>query len=105
MLNNWILIGLLAISTYLSRIIGMEMMAGREMSSTLRLYFNYVPIGIISALVVKQILVPTNGHLVVSFPILIGCLTTAITIKILKTFLPAVLIGAIIGWLSRYLIS
>jgi len=105
MLNNWILIGLLAVCTYLSRIIGMEMMSGREMSSTLRLYFNYVPIGIISALVVKQILVPTNGQLIISFPILIGCLTTAITIKILKAFLPAVLIGAIIGWLSRYLIS
>lgn len=105
MFNNWILIGLLAVSTYLSRIIGMEMMAGREMSSTLRLYFNYVPIGIISALVVKQILVPTNGQLVISFPILIGCLTTAITIKLLKAFLPAVLIGATIGWLARYLIS
>lgn len=104
MLNNWILIGLLAVSTYLSRIIGMEMMAGREMSSTLRLYFNYVPIGIISALVIKQILVPTNGQLVISFPILIGCLTTAITIKILNIFLPAVLIGAIIGWLTRYLL-
>ena len=105
MFNNWILIGLLAVSTYLSRIIGMEMMARREINSTLRLYFNYVPIGIISALVVKQILVPTNGQLVISFPILIGCLTTATAIKLLKAFLPAVLIGATIGWLVRYLIS
>lgn len=39
MLNNWILIGLLSVSTYISRIIGVEIMAGRKMSSTLRLYF------------------------------------------------------------------
>lgn len=31
MLNYWILIGLLAASTYISRIIGIEIMAGREM--------------------------------------------------------------------------
>ncbi len=75
------------------------------MSATLRLYFNYVPIGIISALIIKQILVPTNGQLAISFPVLIGCLSTAITIKIIKMFLPAIMIGAIIGWLARYLIS
>jgi branched-subunit amino acid transport protein len=103
MLKNWILIGLLSFFTYLSRIIGIEIMAGREMSPTLRLYFNYVPVGIISALIVKQILVPANGHLAISFPVLIGCLSTAITIKIIKMFLPSVVIGAMIGLLVRYL--
>lgn len=105
MLEHWILIGLLAVSTYISRIIGIEIMAGREMSATLRLYFNYVPVGIISALIIKQILVPTDGQLAISFPVLIGCLATAITIRIVKIFLPSVMTGAIIGWLTRYLIS
>lgn len=105
MLNYWTLIGLLAISTYISRIIGIEMMAGRELSATMRLYFNYVPIGIISALVIKQILVPTDGQLTISLPVLIGCLSTALTIKITKMFLPSVVIGSIIGWLTRYAIS
>lgn len=105
MLNHWTLIGLLAVSTYISRIIGIEIMAGREMNATLRLYFNYVPVGIISALIIKQILVPTDGQLAISFPVLIGCLATAIIIKIIKMFLPSVMIGAIIGWLARYLIS
>jgi branched-subunit amino acid transport protein len=105
MLNHWILIGLLAVSTYISRIIGIEIMAGREMNATLRLYFNYVPVGIMSALIIKQILVPADGQLAISFPVLIGCLSTAIIIKIIKMFLPSVVIGAIIGWLARYLIS
>lgn len=100
--NNWILIGLLSVSTYISRIIGIEIMAVREMNSTMRLYFNYVPVGIMSALIIKQILVPINGQLAISFPILIGCLSTAIAIKITKTFLPSVMIGAIIGWLGRH---
>jgi branched-subunit amino acid transport protein len=102
MLNHWILIGLLSVSTYLSRFIGVEIMAGRKMSSTLRLYFNYVPVGIISALIIKQILIPTDGQLNISFPVLIGCLSTAITIKIIKKFLPSVVIGVMIGMLARY---
>lgn len=105
MLNQWTLIGLLAVSTYITRIIGIEIMAGRTMSPALRVYFNYAPIGIISALIVKQILVPMDGQLTVSFPVLIGCIFTAIAIKITKMFLPSVMIGAIIGWLFRYLIS
>ncbi|WP_371362616.1 hypothetical protein SRRS_37400 [Sporomusa rhizae] len=105
MLNNWMLIVLLALSTYISRIIGLEIMAGREMSPPWRLYFNYVPVGIISALMVKQILVPIDGQLAVSFPVLMGCLFTAITIKLTRRFLPSVMFGAMIGWLTRYFIS
>ncbi|TCP28841.1 branched-subunit amino acid transport protein [Scopulibacillus darangshiensis] len=101
MFNQWLLIGLLSISTYISRIIGVEVMAEREMSTALRLYFNYVPVAIISALIIKQILVPTGGHLIISLPVLIGCLSTAISIKLIKMFLPAVVIGAIIGLLVR----
>lgn len=104
MLNNWVLIGLLSISTYISRIIGLEIMAGRELSPTLRLYFNYVPVGIISALIIKQIFVPTDGQIAISFPILIGCFATAVTIKIKNTFLPSVVIGVAIGLLARYFI-
>jgi branched-subunit amino acid transport protein len=101
MLNHWILIGLLSVSTYISRIIGVEIMAGREMSPTLRLYFNYVPVGVISALIIKQILVPIDGGLVISLPILIACLSTAIAVKKIKKFLPSVVFGAIIGVLTR----
>lgn len=102
MLNQWILIGLLSVSTYISRIVGIEIMAGREMSPTLRSYFNYVPVGVISALIIKQILVPVDGQLVISFPILIGCISTAIAFKKIKMFLPSVTFGAIIGFLIRY---
>ncbi|PTX55098.1 branched-subunit amino acid transport protein [Melghirimyces profundicolus] len=102
MLNEWILIGLLSVSTYVSRIIGVEIMARRKMGSAFRIYFNYVPVAIISALIIKQILVPTEGHLDISYPVLIGCLSTAITMKIIKIFLPSVVIGIMIGLLARY---
>jgi len=104
MINHWILIGLLAISTYMSRVMGVEIMAGREMSLTLRLYFNYVPVAIISALIVKQILVPSDGQLTFSFPVLIGCLSTAIVKKKTKMFLPSVVVGVIIGLFVRYFV-
>ncbi len=102
MLDQWILIGVLAAATYMSRIIGVELMAGRELSPTLRLYFNYVPVAIISALIVKQILVPADEQLFISIPVLIGCIAAAITIKISKSFLPSLVIGIIIGLLIRY---
>lgn len=106
MLNHWILIGLLSISTYLSRIIGVEIMAGRQMSPTLSIYFSYVPVGIISALIIKQILIPTDGgQLDISFSVLIGCLSTAIIIRKTKMFLLSVVMGAMIGLLARYFLS
>lgn len=105
MLKYWILIGLLAVTTYISRIIGVEVMAGRKMNSTLRLYFNYVPVAILSALIVKQILTPTHGQIAVSLPVLIGCLSTAIVIKLTKWFLPSVIIGIAFGLLARYFLS
>ncbi|MBS4201995.1 AzlD domain-containing protein [Bacillus sp. FJAT-49732] len=100
---NWILIGLLAVSTFLSRIIGVSVMAGREMNPTLRLYFSYVPIAIMSALIVKQIFITTNEQLVISLPVLIACLAAAVSIKLTKVFLPSVVIGVLFGLLARYL--
>lgn len=81
--------------------IGVEVMAGRQMSPALRLYFSYVPIGIMTALVIKQIFLPADGQLTFSLPVFIGCLA-AIIVKISKMFLPSVVIGVIIGWSVRY---
>ncbi|MGI6574623.1 MAG: AzlD domain-containing protein [bacterium] len=99
MLKQWLLIGLLFVSTYISRVIGVEVMARRQMSPTLRLYFNYVPVAIMAALIIKQIFVSVEGQLVISMPVLVGCLATAIVIKAMKMFLPAVVSGVIAGLL------
>jgi len=103
MWTNWILIGLLAVTTYISRIIGIEVMKGRKASSTLRLYFNYVPAGILSALVVSQLFISKDSQIQISFPIIIGGLVTALTIKISKSFLPSVIVGIVSGLLIRNL--
>ncbi|MDP5276745.1 AzlD domain-containing protein [Chengkuizengella axinellae] len=102
MLNHWFLIGFLSVTTYLSRIIGLEFMAGQQMSPTLRLYFQYVPIGIITALIMKQVLIPGEGQLSISVPVLVGCISTAIAIKVIKVFLPSVAIGVLFGLLVRH---
>lgn len=102
MIDHWILIGLLAVTTYISRIIGVEIMAGREMSPALRLYFNCVPAAIISALLIKQIFVPADGQLVISVPVFLGCVSGAVVIKITKNFLPSVVIGVMVGLFARY---
>jgi len=108
MQSNWILIGLIAITTYLTRIIGVELMAERKINARFSQYFNYVPVAIITALVVKQIVVTggeiggVNNRLSISYPVLIGCLVTAITIKKTESFLPSVALGAIIGLLARF---
>ncbi|MFT8317637.1 MAG: AzlD domain-containing protein [Sporolactobacillus sp.] len=103
MLKNWILIGVLAAATYLSRLAGLEFMAGREMGPTLKRYFTYVPIAIIAALLVKQIFVPVHGELSVSFPVLIACFFTAISMRVIKVFLPSIIIGIVLGLAARYL--
>lgn len=54
MLDPWLLIGSLAVLTYISRIIGLRLMAGREMNAALRSYFGYVPVGIIAALIDRK---------------------------------------------------
>ena len=77
-------------------------MAGRKMNPTLRLYFNYVPVAIMSALIINQALTISNGHIGISLSALVACVVTAITIKILKKFLPSVGIGIISGLLARY---
>lgn len=104
MINLWILIILLSISTFVSRILGVEMMAKREVNPTLQLYFSYVPIAIMAALIMKQIIIPTtSGQLIISFPVLFGALATGISIKVSKLFLPSVIIGMIVGLLVRKL--
>lgn len=106
MLEHWILIILLAASTYITRIVGVESMASREMSATLRLYFQYVPVAIMAALIVTQMVTPTDsGHVTVSLPVLIGCVATGIAIQWSKHFLPSVIIGIVIGVAARMFLN
>ncbi|RYL93087.1 AzlD domain-containing protein [Sporolactobacillus sp. THM7-4] len=104
MSSQWLLIIMLAAVTYFSRILGITVMAGRKLHPVIRLYFNYVPTAIIVALIIKQIFVPSNGHLVLSLPVLAACLAGGLSILLVKKFLPSVVIGVVIGILVRYLL-
>ncbi|MCL1631662.1 AzlD domain-containing protein [Sporolactobacillus sp. CPB3-1] len=105
MINQLLFIGVLAAVTYASRLLGLTVMAGRNLSPAVRLYFNYVPAAIMVALIIKQIFVPSGGgHLVVSLPVLAACLAGAAAIKLIKKFLPSIVIGIATGLLVRFLL-
>lgn len=102
MTEQWLLIGILAVLTYLSRATGISLMAGRRLTPAVRLYFQYVPTAIMVALIVKQIVVPSGPQLTFSLPVFIGCLAAAAFIKIFHRFLPAVGAGIASGLLIRW---
>lgn len=105
MLNHWLLIFTLAAVTYLSRFIGLQLMAGRAMPATWRLYFDYVPIAIICALILKQMLLPVNGQLTLSQPVLAAAAVTIVSMRWLARFLPSVGLGVIAGLAVRHLLG
>ncbi|WP_054707715.1 AzlD domain-containing protein [Bacillus sp. JCM 19041] len=98
---NWMLIAALAIGTYASRVIGVEVMANKEMGTSAKAYFSFVPLGIISALVVKQLIVQGDSGLTISWPMVFACLVTAVAIKLNKSFLLAVISGMAAGIVVR----
>ncbi|MDN4619071.1 AzlD domain-containing protein [Paenibacillus sp. PsM32] len=105
MSEQWILILVLCIVTFLSRLIGVEMMAGRILHPTLRLYFNYVPIAMMVALIVDQIVITDQGSTSISLPIIGGAVAATLMIKVTRSFLPTVIIGVLVGLGIRYLLS
>lgn len=98
---NWVLIAALAIGTYASRVIGVEIMANKEMGNTAKVYFSFVPLGIITALVVKQVTVQVDSGLTISWPMVFACLVTGVAIKLNKSFLFAVISGFAAGMMIR----
>jgi len=102
MAEPWILIIVLCIVTFLSRLIGVEMMSGRVLNPTLRLYFNFVPIAIMVALIVDQIFITNHGSSYISLPILGGAIAAVLMIKVTRSFLPTVVIGILVGLAIRY---
>lgn len=81
------------------------MMAGRILHPTLRLYFNYVPIAMMVALIVDQIVRTDQGSTSISLPIVGGSIAATLMIKVTRSFLPTVIIGVLVGLGIRYLLS
>lgn len=102
MAEPWVLIIVLCIVTFLSRLMGVEIMAGRVLNPTLRLYFNFVPIAIMVALIVDQIFTTNHGSSSISLPILGGSIAAALMIKVTRSFLLTVVIGILVGLGIRY---
>lgn len=96
-MNNWILIIVLALMTYSSRVMGLELMSGRNIRPSFRLYLNYVPIAIISALVIKEIFTVENGRLTFSPVVFFACLLAALIMKKSSNLLLSILSGILFG--------
>ncbi|GMA50961.1 hypothetical protein GCM10025857_23180 [Alicyclobacillus contaminans] len=104
MWNNWVLILSLALVTYVSRLLGIEALIGRQVNSRVEMYFHFVPAGVISALVVSQLFVTNKGQLSLSIPVLVGGCVVAVCMKITKSFLLAIILGVVVGALVNQLI-
>ncbi|WP_052398585.1 AzlD domain-containing protein [Geomicrobium sp. JCM 19039] len=62
MIQQWLLIIGLAISTYISRLIGLEAMTRIKASPLVELYFRYIPASMITALIVVQMMSRKWAH-------------------------------------------
>lgn len=102
MFEHWILIAIIAVLTYASRVIGIELMAGRKLNATVRMYLNHVPIAIMVVLILKQMVTPSDGQLVLSVPVLASCLATILVMNRFKSFLPSFAVGIAVGICVRY---
>ncbi|GAF15781.1 hypothetical protein JCM19046_180 [Bacillus sp. JCM 19046] len=100
--EQWLLIGLLAIVVFGIRVIGLEWLGKRTFPPLLKRFFYYVPIGIMTALLVKHVLVsPDSTSLALSLPVLITCLGTGLSYFWTKRFLLSVVIGVVLGLAVR----
>ncbi|WP_052364003.1 AzlD domain-containing protein [Geomicrobium sp. JCM 19037] len=71
MIQQWLLIIGLAISTYISRLIGLEAMARIKASPLVELYFRYIPASMITALIVVQMMSQKMDTRIFRFPSLL----------------------------------
>lgn len=102
MTEQWLLIVLLALVVFAIRIIGLEWLGKMEFPPMLKDFFYYVPIGIIAALLVKQVLVSGESTaLTVSIPVLTTCLVTGVSFYLSNRFLLSVFLGVLLGLAVR----
>ena len=99
-----LLIITLAIITYLSRLIGLEVMTKIHVTPAIKTYLQFVPISIITALVVIQIMTPEGGLTYVSIPITIAAISSGVTMFFSKSLPFALIIGMVCGIVTRLLI-
>lgn len=102
--KNWFLILALAALTYISRVAGVRVMAGRKLPPMARRYFQYVPVAVMASLVASQAVTGARGRLGVSLPVLAACLAAAAVMRFSRQFLPAVGAGIAAGLLVRFLL-
>lgn len=102
MIQQWLLIIGLAISTYISRLIGLEAMTRIKASPLVELYFRYIPASMITALIVVQMMSPENGHTYISIPVLIASIVGMLTMLRSKSLLLSLITGILSGMGVRY---
>lgn len=105
MTNIVILILILFALTYSSRLLGLELFSAVTLSPLTKRYFNYVPVAIMVALLMKQLIHYDGKTSSLSLPVLVGGLVCTVVMKFKENFLLAMLLGMAAGLLIRYLIQ
>ncbi|MFB4212354.1 AzlD domain-containing protein [Shouchella sp. JSM 1781072] len=102
MTDQWLLIGLLAIIVFSIRFIGLNLLGNIKLNRTAELYFQYVPVAILTTLLMKQVLtIEKTSSTLISYPTLLVCLCTGLIFYFSKRFFLSVVIGVLAGVLTR----
>ncbi|EZH66927.1 hypothetical protein DH09_03015 [Bacillaceae bacterium JMAK1] len=98
------LIVVLAVITYMSRLIGLEIMTKINVTPAIKTYLQYVPISIITALVVIQIMTPEGNLTYFSIPITIAAVSSGVTMFLSKSLALSLIVGMICGIVTRMVV-
>lgn len=100
MFDQWLLIVLMGALVFSIRYIGLEWLGRVTLSPFAKLYFQYVPIAILTTFLAQQVLNPSSTA-ILSVPTLLVCLSTGIVYFFTNHFLLSVIIGVICGIVFR----
>ncbi|RQW22877.1 AzlD domain-containing protein [Bacillus sp. C1-1] len=103
MFDQWLLIVLMGVLVFSIRYIGLEWLGRVTLSPFAKLYFQYVPIAILTTFLAQQVLNPSSTA-ILSVPTLLVCLSTGIVYFFTNHFLLSVIIGVICGIVFRTLL-
>lgn len=102
--NVMLLILMLFILTYGSRLIGLVIFTSVTLSPNTKRYFSYIPVSIMVALLMQQLVVYDGKAFSFSLPVLVGGFICASFMKLKENFMLAMVLGMASGLLVRYLI-
>ncbi len=106
-MSVWLLIVILAVITYLSRVVAIESLVDKHLHPVFERYLRLIGPAVLSSLLVSQLITtgPQAFHVALSLPVTMGVVMTILTSRKTGNFLLSVIVGVICGLIMRTIIS